>query len=259
MLQLRPSLSLAPLGLPLKKSLPLAAQLGAKGVEIDLLGHLHETALSRTAIRELRKRLGDYHLKVSNLFLATQEGTLLDQLERNFNEIKQGMESAYQLGASTLTIRLGRIAPTDSSEYQGLLQLLTDLGQWGQRCGALLTLAPNKTSPEDLSRLLADLPTHSLGIYFDPAKHLMSQHDPVQALTILAPHILQFAMHDATYDYQQDEGHETALGRGSVDFAQLLTILEQQRFPGYLTIIRQKSENLLYELSAAIEFTKNFG
>ena len=50
-------IQLASLQMPLKKALSTAARLGAKGIEIDARNMLPRESLSRTGLRQLRKKL----------------------------------------------------------------------------------------------------------------------------------------------------------------------------------------------------------
>ena len=55
-------------------------------------------------------------------------------------------------------------------------------------------------------------------------------------------------------DLARGRGLEVPLGSGTVDFPELLGILEEHRYGGYLTIDRQGSDNAVTEVAQVIQF-----
>ena len=74
MLQLKKSIHLESLNLPLKKAIHVAADLGADAVEINARTQLRPGELSRTGVRHFRKMLADLNLKVATIHFPTRRG-----------------------------------------------------------------------------------------------------------------------------------------------------------------------------------------
>ena len=52
-------------------------------------------------------------------------------------------------------------------------------------------------------------------------------------------------------------GVEVQLGRGSVDFARLLAILEQHGYRGYVTIERREADDAVAEAADAVAYLRS--
>ena len=155
MFTLRIGVQLAALRQPLKKALQTAAQLGAEAVEIDARHELMPRELSTTGLRQFRKLLDDLNLKVCAVSFTTRRGyDVPDDLDARVGATKETMQMAYQLGASVVINQIGPVPPVPSDEtsvaerrrWQTLVEVLTDVGQFGQRCGARLA-ASTGTEP----------------------------------------------------------------------------------------------------------------
>jgi sugar phosphate isomerase/epimerase len=74
----------------------------------------------------------------------------------------------------------------------------------------------------------------------------------------LAARVTHFRARDGVRDLSLGRGVEVQLGRGSVDFPQLLALLEERSYQGYLTVERREtSGNALGECAQALEFLGN--
>ena len=58
-------------------------------------------------------------------------------------------------------------------------------------------------------------------------------------------------------DLAQGRGLEVPLGRGAVDFPELLGVLEEHQYNGYLTIEREPSANPTYEIEQAVRYLRS--
>ena len=159
----------ASLRLPLKKGLLMAARLGARGVEIDARNQLHPHELSQTGVRQIRKMLEDLNLRVCAVGFRTRRGyNVLEDIEQRVKATKQAMDMAYALGAPVVVNQLGHIpSEPQDSRWNLLLEVLDDLGRYGQHAGALLAAETGTESGEDLARLIAAVDSGGIGVNFD--------------------------------------------------------------------------------------------
>jgi sugar phosphate isomerase/epimerase len=257
-LQLKIGIPLASLGLPFRQAISKAAALGADAVEIDARREINPSELTQTGIREIRKLLEDHRLRVCAVTFQTRYGyQVRDELSRRVDATKQVMTVAYKLGSSVVVNYVGRVPESeDDPDWPLLVETLADIGRHGQRVGAALCARTGAERGEDLARLVKALPAGSLGVDFDPGTLIMNGHSPREALKALGPHIRHVHARDAVRDVSQGRGLETRLGEGAADFPELLGILEEHQYRGYLTIQRDNARNAEAEIAAGVEYLK---
>ncbi len=259
MLQLKKSVRLECLGLPFRNALIAAHEMGAEAVEINGRTEIRPQEMSRTAVRDLKKILSDLKLCVSSVYFPTRRGlSVVDDLDRRIDALKSAMTMAYDLGASLVVTRVGRIpAETESESWTTMIQALTDLGNYSQKSGAWLAARTEKDSGERLKGLIESLPPHSLHVDFDPGDFVIHGHSEVAAMKGLGQYVRSFRARDAVSELSRDRGTEVQLGRGSVDWPGLLGILEEHHYSGYLTVDREPGENAREQCSLAMEYLTN--
>ncbi len=258
MLQLKIGIHLPSLRAGLRDALPLAAKLGADAVEIDAHLNLRPGEFSQTALRQLRKTLDDFRLRVCAISFRTRRGFGdLEQLDARVLRTKEVMRMAHALGTAIVVVHLGSIPPKpEGPQWNLLVEVLADLGRHGQHVGAMLAAQTVATSGADLARLIAALPDGSLGVDFDPGQLVVSGADPQEDAELLGPHVLHVHATDAVRDLGRGRNVEVPLGRGSVDWPALLGKLEQRGYRGYFTIQRD-SANPEVEIGQAVHYLRS--
>jgi sugar phosphate isomerase/epimerase len=259
MLQIKVAIELASLKLPFKQALLTAAQLGAEAVEIDGRNELAVNDLSRTGVRQVRKMLEDLNLRVSALSFRTRRGyASSEDLDRRIDATKQALRLAYELGTNAVVNHIGRVpAADDVTALSTLRTALMDIGREGQRVGAMLAAETGTEKGEDLLQLIESLPPGSLLVDFNPANLVVHGFDPRTAAKALGAHVIHVHATDATRDVAAGRGIEVPLGRGSVEFPEILGILEEHQYRGYLTIRRQEATNPQEEIAAAVKYLRS--
>ena len=251
-------LQLASLRLPFKKALHSAARMGVDAVEIDGRSEVGRD-LGSTGIRQLRKLLDDLGLRVSALGFRTRRGYhVLEDLDARVEATKKAMQLAYDLGASVVVNQIGNVpTDTDSTDWQLLVEVLTDLGRHAERAGAMLAAETGTESGTDLKRLLDKLPEGGVGVNFDPGNLIINGFSPQQTLADLGNRIVHVHAKDGVRDLAQGRGLEVPLGRGVADWPALIGGLEDFSYRGYFTVERETSENPIFEVNQAIQFLRN--
>jgi sugar phosphate isomerase/epimerase len=259
MLQIKLGIELATLRLPLKKALLTARELGAEAVEIDLRNELSPDDLSRTGIRSVRKMLDDLNLRLAAVAFRTRRGYAdLPDLDARVDATKRALSAAYELGTSVVVNHIGHIPPeTDARARSTLVEVLADLGAYGHKCGAFLAAETGAQPGEELAALIQSLPPGALNTDFNPANLIINGHSSTAAMRALAPHVVHFQATDATRDVAQGRGFEVALGQGNAEFPELLALLEEQQYRGFLTISRHNSRSPIEDVKQAMTFLRN--
>ncbi len=252
------ALELAGLRMPFAKALHTTAELGVNAVVIDGRGEVSATGLSRTGLRQVRKMLGDYNLRVAAIGFATRRGYATEaDLERRIAATKAAMEFAYQLGARVVVNHIGRVPPPDSDSWKLMVEVLSDLGHHGHRAGTLLAAETGSESGEDLRRLLAALPEGSLGVAFHPAKLASAGFSPSDALAALAPWVVHLILGDARHTPLSGGGVQPAAPLGDTDLPNLLATLDEHGFQGYFAVQPPPDEDPLPRTAAMLEYLRN--
>ena len=258
MLKLKIGMNLMSLKQPFKTALATAAKLGVEAVEIDARYHLKPGELSSTGRRHLRKMLADLDLTVCAVQYPTRRGyDSLDELDRRVEGTKSAMQLAYDLGSNVVVNHVGRVPEdTDSSQWQTLIQVLMDLGSFSQRVGAFLAARTGTEQGADLKGLVDALPAGALGIDFDPGSLIINGFSATEAMQELGEHVLHFRARDGVRDLAQGRGIHVQLGRGSADLPNLLAMLEENQYNGYLTIDRESDSDPVLQCQQAIAYVK---
>lgn len=245
--------------MPLKKGLQTAARLGARGVEIDVRHQLKPQEVSQTGLRQLRKMLADLNLRVCAVGFRTRRGyNVLEDLDLRITATRQAMKLAYDLGANVVVNQVGRV-PSESSgpEWDQLIQVLSDLGTYGQHVGALLAAETGSEDAADLARLIDALPAGCLAVNLDPGNLILHGFSPSDAVSLLGRHVLHVHAKDGVRDFAQGRGIEVPLGRGSADFPELIGKLEEFQYAGFYTIERENAQDPISEVGQAVEYLNN--
>ncbi len=244
---------------PFKKALLTAAEIGAKALQIDARGDLKPNELSDTGVRHLRKTMDDLNLRVASVQFFTRRGyNVLDDLDSRVQATKAAMQFAYRLGSPILINHVGRIPdePT-GTDWELLIQVLTELANHGQKVGAMLAATTGSESPERLESLVHALPEGSLLVDLDPGQLTMNGYPVLDAIKTFGPAIAHVQARDGMFDRAQNRGIAVQLGRGSVDFPALLGALQDQDYRGYFTVQRSLQEDPAEELRLALQYLRN--
>lgn len=256
---LKIGLRLTSLRQPFKQALLTAARLGAQAVEIDARTELKPAEMSHSALRHVRKLLEDHNLRVCAVSFSTRHGyNVTEQLDRRIEATKAALQMAYDLGASVVVNQVGQI-PTDGTgpDWELLLQSLSDLGRYSHKVGAWLAARTGSEDPTVLGKLIDALPVGSLGVDLDPGGLIINAFSPREAVQILGRHVMHMHARDGVRDLARGRGLEVQVGRGSVDFPELLGALEEHAYRGYVTLEREFASDPLQELGQGIEFLRN--
>jgi sugar phosphate isomerase/epimerase len=246
------------LNLPLKESLRAAARFGAAGVQLDARNEIRPGELTDTGRRQLQHALGEVGLSITSLaFPARRSFYDEEQLDARVSAAKLVMEEAWKLQARVVAARIGKIpADKESKTYRLLFEVLSDLARHGNQVGATLAVTPSNDTPAALSELITSVKTGPLGIDFDPAVFVMSGHNPGEALRTLHSLVLHITARDAIRDIDAG-GIETALGRGEVDWVELLPLLDEFNYSGWVTVNRTQGDDRAGDAARAIQYLKN--
>jgi sugar phosphate isomerase/epimerase len=244
---------------PLRQALRTAARLGAGGVEIDARRELPPSELSQTGLRELLKLLGDLNLRVSAVAFPTRRGyDDVEELERRVFATQAAMRFAVELRTDVVINRIGRVPDRDDDPRFGrLVEALTAIGAHGERVGARLAAQTADVSPQNLARLIAALPDHSVGVDLHPSELILAGHSPQEAVELLGRHVLHVHASDAVRDLDAGRAKPVEIGRGTADLPELLGRLTEFDYRGWVTIECRDSADPITDIENAVAFLRS--
>lgn len=239
----RLSVPVVSLARDLRTALRRARDSGAHGVEIDARRGIDAEQVTQTGLRQIRKWLGDEGLVVSAVAFPTRGGYAdSDRLEPRIAATKSALQLAHALGAHVVTNHIGDIPPrpadaeADDPRWRLLLDVLADIGAWGERVGATLCAEAGRAAPTDLVRVIDALPEGFIGCDLVTGSLVVHGHDPVAAVETLGRHILFVHATDAVAGAYAGRGRPAPLGTGEVDLPAVLGALEERGYRGWVGV-----------------------
>ena len=258
MIPLRMAVATRSLGEPLRRSVQIAAEMGAAGVQFDLRNEVRPGEMSETGRRQLLHYLDELNLGVASAVFPTRRALYdLEELEIRLAATRQAMEFAYGLKTKVLTLRFGRIPEeADAEDYQILRQVLGELARHANRVGVSLAVTPTRDDPARLLGFLSEIKEGPVGLNYDPAIFVMSGLNPSKALELLQAHLLHVVVRDGIRD-MDGSGLEVPVGRGEVEWEEVLALLGEAEYAGWLTVDRTQGDDRPGDIRRAIEYLKN--
>jgi sugar phosphate isomerase/epimerase len=258
------------------------------GVDLDVareLGvttvHLHTPhAESRTPerIAEFRERLDDLGIRVTCVFAGFEGESYADipTVERTVGIVPKDVRAARTaelleiakfakaLGVDTVGLHLGFV-PHDPADpdYTELLEITRRVCDACAADGQNVHLETGQEPADVLDAFLTAVDRPNLFINFDPANMILyGCGEPLPAVEYLGKWVRSVHCKDATWSDQPGVtwGAETALGKGDVDFAKFLAVLDRIGYTGPLTIEReipQEPARQKAEIGGALDHLKS--
>jgi sugar phosphate isomerase/epimerase len=169
---------------------------------------------------------------------------------------------AHELGLDLVTFHAGfvperRADPARAMLVGRLREVLDLFGASGVRVG----LETGQEHAETLLDLLDELAHPAVGVNFDPANVVLyGSGDPIAALALLAPHVLQVHLKDALPPREAGGwGTEVPMGQGAVDWAAFFATLQSVPRPLGLMIEREAGPDRVADVAHAVRFLHHIG
>ena len=237
------------------RSLQSVAESGAAGVQIDARNEIKPAEISETGRKQLRHRLDEFRLEVASLNFPTRSA-LYDskRVDARLDAAKAVMQLAYQLKSNVVTLSVGRI-PQDieSDDYTVLTNVLNDLAGYGNYIGAVPAISCAHDAAETIAGLLSTVTAGPIGLNFDPAVFVLAGHDPIDAFRTLYQSVTHVQVRDAIRDVG-GAGMEVAVGRGEVAWDEMLALINEADYQGWLTVDRTAGDDPAGDAARAVRY-----
>ena len=242
---------------PIRQSIDTAAAIGATGVQFDVRNELKLSELSETGRRHLKRQLGEQLLELASFEYPTRRAFHdKAQLDARVAGLKGALEFAYSMGVTVVVGRVGRI-PDDPElpTFHLLCEVMNDIARYSNKVGATFAITPTNDSVDGLRRLFEHVTDGPIGLNLDPAGLIMSDCDPVETYRAFYDRVLSVQIRDGLRDVD-GQGVEVPLGRGEVVWDELLSLLEEGSFRGWLVAARSSGEEKVSDMARAIRFIR---
>ncbi|MFO1021355.1 MAG: sugar phosphate isomerase/epimerase [Planctomycetales bacterium] len=245
---------------PLRTALKSAASTHAAGIVFDARYELTPQELSESGRRQLLHFLQELGLTTAAVHFPLRRPLHdLPELDRRLAAIKDTMAFTFQMKARVLTVRIGPFPePADSPEARRMTQILEELAAHGNHVGVQLAVIPTQQSAEQLLASLQGIETGFVGVDFDPTAFLSAGEDPAQALRTLHDRLLHFEVRDA-FRQQAGQIREVPVGRGEVEWIEVIPSLLETEYTGWLTASRTDGPDRVGDCARAIEYLQQIG
>lgn len=224
----------------LKQSLHSASRLQVSGVQLDVRQEIAPDQMGASAIRDFRNRLEELNLKVASGAFPLRQAIYESQsLEKRLEAIRAAMTFCYQLGTDILTVRPGPIPDPEQhpEEWQLLIDVLNELTRFGNHSGVTLCLSLSLEVPERVKSLMESVQEGMLGINYDPLSVLGTSQPQAEIFREYHQVIRHIRARDGIRNIE-GEVEEVPLGRGAVDWAELLALLQESDYSGWIVLDR---------------------
>jgi sugar phosphate isomerase/epimerase len=242
---------------PIRQSIDSAASIGATGVQFDVRNELKPSELSETGRRHLVRQLGEQRLELVSFEYPTRRAFHdKELLDARVAGLKSALEFAYSMGVTVVVGRIGRIPDDpDLPAYKLLCDVMNDIARHSNRVGATFAITPSNDSVDGLRGLFERVTDGPIGLNLDPAGLIMSDCDPVDTYRAFYERVLSVQLRDGLRDID-GQGVEVPVGRGEVVWDELLAMLEEGSFRGWLVATRSSGDDKVGDMSRAIRYVR---
>lgn len=127
--------------------------------------------------------------------------------------------------------------------YEEAVQAVRDVAAHCKANGQMFLMETGQESPITVLRAIQDAGTGNIGVNMDVANLILyGKGEPVGALDVLGPHVHGLHAKDGLYPTDPKKlGKEVAIGKGRVQFREVIAALHKLHYTGPITIEREIS------------------
>ena len=158
--------------------------------------------------------------------------------------IKKASDFAKQCGIAAVQTHCGFISENPNDPvYKETIAAMRDVAEYCQRNGQNFRYETGQETPITLVRAMQDVGLNNQGVNFDLANLILyGKANPVDAIELLGPYIQGIHAKDGLWPTNPKElGSEVPIGKGKVDFPQIIARLKEMNYRGAVTIEREIS------------------
>jgi sugar phosphate isomerase/epimerase len=247
------------LGLPAREGLTRAGGMGFSAVRLGARGQVDPRQLDRSGRRHLMKFVQGLGLSLSGWDgdPAGDAGRRLAdpaRVQEIVDRAKGVLELAAETASPVVTLRAGHIPGKEGDPAAAMVaEAVREIADHAERVGAVLALETADAPAERIGALVRSLGNPALKVSYDPGGLLLADRDPVASVEAVADHIIAVTARDVV-GRRTGRGREVPLGRGELDYRELLGALAEAGYYGVHTLRRDPGPGAADELAEAKRF-----
>lgn len=263
---------------PMPEALRMAAQMGAKGVQVYATkGEMSPEELVGKKRTDFKNMVLDNGLAISALCGDLGRGFGNEALNPALIErSKRILDLAKELGTNIVTTHIG-VTPSDPTHprFKIMQDACGQLARYADSLDAHFAIETGPETAKTLKMFLDSLHSTGVAVNLDPANFVMvTGDDPVAAVHTLKDYIVHTHAKDGVKLKDRDPEviyglvngdpgadpafEEVPLGEGSVPFKAYLTALSDIGYKGFLTIEREVGDDPAGDIRKAVDFLRGF-
>lgn len=245
------------LGLPIRRAIKTAAQIGARGIQLDVQNEISPASFGASGDRQFRKLLEEYNLTVTSMRLPARHAlTEPEFIDQRVSQIKTALEFAWRLRVPHLIIHPGIIRTGEGGNFPLVCEVLNDLVRYAAHIGTDLCISCETNATADVRQLVSKVETGFLGIDFDTAEMIFNHENQETAIRELYTWIKSYRLRDAVREMDRG-GSEVPIGQGMVVWDQFLPLVMETGYQGWLTVERTQGDQRLEDCRRGIAYLKS--
>lgn len=255
------------------ETISLGHQHGFQGVEITCeyprgpLDYEHEAILQMKRLAQEYDMPLQVHAPYINVRLADLNPRIR---QASVQSVKDGIDFAHQIDARIVTMHLGntttrRLKHIYERIRKDLLNSILTLAEYAEQHDVTIAIENVPTddksawekalgkSAEEITDILKEIDSKNIGVTFDVG-HANTISDPANFVVELAPYVVNVHLHDN--DGSSDQ--HLVIGQGSIDFPNILHILEETGYAGSLVLEYFDPSSLVKAKMELLKLLKRF-
>ncbi len=157
-------------------------------------------------------------------------------------ELMMGSDFAKKLGVDKVATHVGFIPENPGTEvYKSLVNSIRYLAEHYKNNGQSFLFETGQETPITLLRTIEEVGTGNLGINLDPSNLITyGKGNPIDALGVFGKYVMDVHAKDGVYPVTGTQnGEETPIGQGMVNFPEFIKKLKEIGYDATLTIERE--------------------
>ncbi len=176
---------------------------------------------------------------------------------KTWAKVQATVPIAKDLGLNYIMFHAGFL-PHDAKDpnFKKLLGRVEQVAGAFSTAGITVGLETGQEEAATLLQFFKHVSARNIGINFDPANMILyDKGEPVESLRLLAPHVKQCHIKDATKTQVPGTwGAEVVVGTGQVRWKDFFKVLSDAGFKGYMAIEREAGDQRVADIKAAKEY-----
>lgn len=179
----------------------------------------------------------------------------------NLSAAHENAAIAHRLGVRLITFHAGFLPERGDAERATIVERTRQVVDACASRGCVVALETGQETAGSLVEFLHEANRPGLGVNFDPANMILyGMGDPIASLRVLASHVRQVHVKDATPTRTPGTwGMERAVGQGAVDWRAFLAVLGGLPRPVDLMVEREDGEDRVGDVRTAVALLRELG